>query len=292
VRVIRKQVVKQVLDLLDEVAEKRPEDYLALWKAYGAVLKEGLHFEPENKDRLAKLVRFESSKSDAPTSLPEYVKRMSEGQKAIYYIYGPSRRTLEASPHLESLGARGYEVLYMTDPVDEFAVRGLGAFEDKPLISATDEKLDLGATDQDEKSKQQTEEKTAELKPLIERFREVLKEQVSEVRVSDRLTDSPSCLVVPEGGLGPYIERLLRMQQGADMPATKRILELNPQHPLVRSLSQLHARDANATEVAEYIELVYDQALLSEGSPIDDPARVAKRLARLLEASVSARAAG
>jgi len=147
VRVIRKQVVKQVLDLLEEVAEKRPEDYATLWKNYGAVLKEGLHFDPEYKERLAKLLRYQSSRVEGTTSLAEYVKRMPEGQKAIYYLYGPSLRTVAASPHGEALKARGYEVLYMVDTVDDWAVRGLAEFEGKPLTSAMDEKLDLEKLD-------------------------------------------------------------------------------------------------------------------------------------------------
>lgn len=288
VRVIKKQVVKHVLDLLDEIADKRPEDYLALWKNYGAVLKEGLHFDPEYKDRLGKLLRYESSKSERPTSLTEYVARMPEGQKAIYYLYGPSLRTVQSSPHIESLKARGYEVLYMVDTVDDWAVRALAEFDGKPLRSAMDEKLELDEPKTDEQKKDEPKSPLSEA--LLTHFREVLKDQVSEVHTSDRLTDSPSCLVIPDGGLTPYIERLLRMQQGGgDIPTTKRILEVNTKHPLIQTLAQLHERDASSDEVREAIELVYDQALLSEGSPIEDPARVAKRLIRLLQVNAQAR---
>jgi molecular chaperone HtpG len=291
VRIIKKQVVKQVLDLLDEIAEKRPEDYLGLWKAYGAVLKEGLHFDPEYKDRLAKLLRYESSsQGENLTSLADYVKRMPEGQKAIYYIYGPSRRTVASSPHLESLKARGYEVLYMTDTVDEWAVRALGEFEGKPLTSVMDEKLDL--TPQSEEEKKQQEAAAPDVAALLARFKTVLADHVSEVRTSDRLTDSPSCLVVPDGGLGPYIERILRLQQGMDVPMTKRILEVNGNHPLIRSLAAMHAKNAESPEVSEFIELIYDQALLSEGSPLEDPHRVAKRLTQLMQWSAETRSAG
>jgi molecular chaperone HtpG len=287
VRIIKKQVVKQVLDLLEEIAEKRPDDYLSLWKAYGAVLKEGLHFDPEYKDRLSKLLRYESSTQEGVTSLTDYVKRMPEGQKAIYYIYGPSRRTVSSSPHLESLKARGYEVLYMIDTVDEWAVRALEEFEGKPLTSVMDEKLDLEPRSDEEKK---DEPASPDLDALIARFKTVLGEHVSEVRTSDRLTDSPSCLVVPDGGLGPYIERILRMQQGMDMPMTKRILELNGKHPLIRALVAMHAKDAESKEVSDFIELVYDQALLSEGSPLEDPHRVAKRLTQLMQWSAETRA--
>ncbi len=291
VRVIRKQVIKQVLDLLDEIAEKRPEDYAVLFKNYGTVLKEGVHLDPEYKDRLAKLLRFESSKAETTTSLADYVKRMPEGQSSIFYLLGPSRRTVESSPHIESLRARGFEVLFMVDPVDEWVVRGLGEFAGKQLVSAMDEKLELGKEPgSEDKAEKPTPDASTE--KLLTRVREVLSEQVSEVRLSDRLTDSPSCLVVPEGGLGPYIERLLRMQQGADLPPQKRILELNEKHPLVSALSRLAQQDDKNETVTEAIELLYDQALLSEGSPIDDPARVAKRLTRLMTSSAEALLSG
>jgi molecular chaperone HtpG len=286
VRIIKKQVVKHTLDLLEEIATQRPNDYAALWKNYGPVLKEGLHFDPEYKDRLGKLLRYESSKVDGLTSLADYVSRMPSEQKAIYYLYGPSLRTVQSSPHIESLKARGFEVLYMIDTVDDWAVRSLAEFDGKPLRSAMDEKLEL---EDEKKDEPQDEQKTALSDALLARFREVLKEQVNEVRVSDRLTDSPSCLVIPDGGLAPYIERMLRAQQGAELPATKRILEVNTKHPLIQTLARLHEQNASSDEVSEAIELVYDQALLSEGSPIDDPARVAKRLIRLLQSSAEAR---
>ena len=285
VRIIRKQVVKHVLDMMEELAEKRAEDYATFWKNYGAVLKEGLHFDPEYKDRLAKLLRYESSRGEGMTSLSDYVKRMPEGQKAIYYLYGPSLRTVASSPHTEALKARGYEVLYMVDTVDDWAVRGLAEFEGKPLTSVMDEKLELDKQESEEKDGADKDQSDA----LLTRFRDVLKEHVSEVRTSDRLTDSPSCLVIPDGGLAPYLERLLRSQQGADVPVTKRILEVNTKHPLLRTLAQLHQREPESEAVSEAIELVYDQALLSEGSPIEDPARVAKRLTRLLQTSAEAK---
>jgi molecular chaperone HtpG len=287
VRQIRKQVIKQALDLLDEIAEKRPEDYKELWKSYGAVLKEGVHFDPEYKERLEKLFRYESSKASGITSLGEYVSRMADGQTAIYYILGPSRRTVESSPHLESLKARGFEVLYLTDPVDEWAVRAMTSFDGKPLRSAMDEKLELGKAEGDAEGAEPTPPSESD-NVLLQHFQEVLAEHVSQVRVSERLTDSPSCLVVPDGGLGPHIERLLRMQQGADMPTQKRILEINTKHPLIKALAELHKQGGKSETVGESIELIYDQALLAEGSPIDDPARMAKRLTKLLQSTTEA----
>jgi molecular chaperone HtpG len=289
VRVMKKQVIKHALDMLDEIAEKRADEYTQVWKNYGAVLKEGVHFDPEYKERLEKLFRFESSKADGLSSLDEYVSRMQEGQTDIYYILGPSRRTAEASPHLESLKARGFEVLYLIDPVDEWAVRALGTFGDKPLRSVMDANLELK---KDDKGGAEAEKPSEGEDALLKRFQEVLGEHISQVRVSERLTDSPSCLVVPDGGLGPYIERMLRAQQGADMPAQKRILEINTKHPLIQALVRLHTAAPSDVSLAESIELIYDQALLAEGSPIDDPARMAKRLIKLLQSSTEAQLAG
>jgi molecular chaperone HtpG len=290
VRVIRKQVIKQVFDALDELAEKRAEDYAAFWKTFGAVLKEGAHFDPEYKERFQKLFRYESSKAEGITSLAEYVSRMPEGQKEIYYVLAPSRKTAESSPHLESLRAKGYEILYMTDTVDEWAVRALVDFDGKTLRSAMDDKLELG--DNAEK-RAETEKASADpaISGLLTHMRTLLSERVKEVRLSERLTDSPSCLVVPDGGLDPYIERILRMQQGDDAPAQKRILELNAQHPLVRMLADRHAALADSVDVKESVELLYDQALLSEGSPIDDPAQLARRLTRLMQHTLEVQSA-
>ncbi len=279
-RSIRKQIVKKALDLLDELAKDRPDDYRLFWEQFGPVLKEGLHFAPESRDRLAKLVRFRSSKVDGLTSLAEYVERMPEGQDAIYYIVGGSEKAVAASPHLEALRSKGYEVLYMTDPIDEWAVEGLSTFDDKRLVSAL--KADLPLEGQDEAKDEGEDQRKDELAGLLAKFEQVLGEQVAKVQLSKRLTSSPTCLVVPEGGLPAHLERMLRMNQ-QDVPATKRILELNPKHPLVESLRKLHADDADAPQLTEWIEVLYDQSLLAEGSPIDDPARFAQRVTKLLE---------
>jgi len=283
VKIIRKQVVKQVLDLLDEIADKQPDDYLSMWKNYGPVLKEGLHFEPEQRDRLTKLMRYESSHGTALTSLAEVRARMSEGQNAIYYVLGPNRRTVESSPHLESLRARGYEILYMTDPVDQWAVTAMGEIDGKPLRSAMDENLGLDAEADKKDDNGEAKTDDVDLAPLLTCFKDVLADQVSEVRVSSRLTDSPACLVVPDGGLGPYIERLLRASRSDDMPVTKRIMEINAKHPLIVAMQGILKRDSASAEVRSYAELLYDQSLLSEGSPVEDPARIAKHLTRLMQ---------
>jgi molecular chaperone HtpG len=292
VRTIRKQVIKHTLDMLDGLARDDAEAYATFWKHYGAVLKEGLHYDPEYRDRLARLVRYGSSRGPALVSLDEYVERMPEGQPAIYYALGSSRSVLEASPHLEAIKKQGYEVLFMLDPIDQWAVDGLGVHSEKPLVSAMTAELDLeGKKDQGESEENKDESADLELDALLTYVRAVLQDKVEKVRVSKRLTDSPVCLVIPEGGLQPHIERLLRAQN-ADMPRTKRILEVNPDHALIHSLRDLHGRDASDPDVREWIEMLYEQALLAEGSPVDDPVQMAARLTRLLQRAASAAAAG
>ncbi|MGD8858981.1 MAG: molecular chaperone HtpG [Myxococcales bacterium] len=285
VRVIRKQIIRRVLDALSEVARERKDDYADFWSKFGSVLKEGLHFDSDQKDKIAPLLRYESSRGEGPVSLADYVERMKAGQDKIYFALGPSTQMLEASPHLEALKKRGYEVLYMTDGVDQWAVEGLREFDGKPLVNAMEGNLDLGEEPDEEKKKEQAEEKEG-LQPLLERCKAILEEHVSEVRLSQRLTDSPVCLVQPEGGLPAHIERMIRSYQ-QDLPAQKRILELNPDHPLVAHLRKEHERDPESSKLREWVEMLYDQALLGEGSPLPDPARFAGRVARLMQAATA-----
>ncbi|HEX7669617.1 MAG TPA: molecular chaperone HtpG, partial [Polyangiaceae bacterium] len=278
VRVIQKQIVKQVLELLAEIAKTDAGEYAKFWTAFGKVLKEGLHFDPDQKDRIAPLLRYESSHGPGLVSLAEYKARMKEGQKAAYYVLSESRALAERSPHTESLRKSGYEVLFMTDAVDSFAVDNLDEVDGVKLQSATSTDLSLeedGAADK-------AAERAEALKDLREHLRRKLQDQVSEVRVSTRLTDSPACLVMPEGGLPPYMERLIRATQ-KDAPKSKRILEINPGHPLVKNLERLAEKDPESPKLAEWIELLFEQALLAEGSPVEDPVRFATRLTALLE---------
>jgi molecular chaperone HtpG len=292
VRTIRKQVVKHSLDMLESLAKDDAEGYATFWKHYGAVLKEGLHYDPEYRERLAKLVRYGSSRAPGLVSLDEYVDRMPEGQPAVYYALGSSRSVLEASPHLEAIKKQGYEVLFMTDAIDQWAVDGLGEYRDKPLVSAMTADLDLEGKKEQAGESEEDKDESADpgLDPLLTYIRAVLQDKVEKVRVSKRLTDSPVCLVIPEGGLQPHIERLLRAQN-ADMPRTKRILEINSDHSLIHSLRELHGRDASNPDVREWIEMLYEQALLAEGSPVDEPVQMAARLTRLLQKAASAAAA-
>ncbi|MFY0580436.1 molecular chaperone HtpG [Cystobacter fuscus] len=275
---IRKHVTKKTLDMLEKLAKDKPEDYRSFWQAFGPVLKEGLAVDMEYREKIGSLLRYESSREEGLTSLADYVSRMKEGQEAIYYVFGETRKAVVDSPHLEALKKRGYEVLYMTDPVDEWASQGLKDFQGKPLVSAMHADLKLKETDEEKREK---EERAKGLGPLAEKMKEVLKEQVREVRASDRLTDSPCCLVVPEGGSHAFVERLLR-ERGRSIPRAKRILEVNPQHPIIQHLSALQQKEPGSEQLKEWVEMLYDQALLTEGSSVEDPNRFARRMTALM----------
>lgn len=283
VRVIRKQVVNHCLSMLETLQADKPEQYREFWDAFGSVLKEGLHFSEQDKDRIAKLALFQTTNGSELTPLAEYVSRMKEGQKAIYYATGSSRELLEASPHLEKLKKHGYEVLLLTEPVDPFAISGLGEFDGKSLVSATDEKLELD-DEESEEDKKKREESNEQAAGILERMKTVLAAHISEVKASDRLTDSPVCLVTAEGGVAPHIEAMMRAQN-PDYPKTKRILEVNTTHPVIQSLTSAMEKDGDDSRVNDRLELLYDQALISEGSPVDDPGAFSKRLSKLMEAS-------
>lgn len=296
VRTIKKQIVRRVLDLLNKLQADKPQEYLEFWQKFGPVLKEGLHFDAAHADKIAPLLRYDSSAGKGLTSLGEYVKRMPEGQTKIYYAQGQSNALLLASPHLESLLKRGYEVLFMTHGIDQWAIEGLREFEGKKLVDAMQEGTGEAEDAKDDADSSAESEKPAAssdaakaIEGLLSRAKNVLEAQVSDVRASERLTDSPACLVVPRGGMPAHIERLLRAHQ-QDLPEQKRILELNPSHPLVLRMKQEFEKNADSPQLTEWLELLYDQALLIEGSPLPDPARFSKRLVALMQASVPAQA--
>jgi molecular chaperone HtpG len=281
-KTIRQQVVKAVIDLLGEVAKDRPDDYALFWKTFGPVLKEGLHFEPDQAKKLLPLLRYETSTGEGLSSLLDVKARMKEGQKELYYALGESRAQLLGSPHIEGLQKRGIEVVLMTDAVDGWAVQGLSEVDGVKLVDATKASAEV-AGDVDATKKESDEGKT---KALRDRMRTRLQEHVSEVRVSSRLTSSPSCLVLPEGGLPPHLERLLRSTQ-PEAAKQKRILEINPDHALITGLVALIEAQADEARIDRYVDLVHAQALLAEGSPPENPAELAKSFAELLTESVA-----
>jgi molecular chaperone HtpG len=284
IRSIRKQISKKSLDMLKKLANDDGEAYAEAWAQYGTVLKEGMHLAPEFNKQLSGLVRWRSTGVDGLTSLEDYVERMPEGQDVIYFALGESESALRTGPHLEALKKRGFEALLMTDPIDEWAINGLGEYDEKKFVSAMKADLDLGET---EEEKKEVEEKVEGFKSLTERIKSVLDDSISEVRLSGRLIDSPACLVIPEGANHAFLDRLLRAHDKS-MAKTKRILEINPAHALITNIQVLHGKDAESPKVTEWIELLYDQVLLTEGSPVDDPNRLARRMTALLEQASSA----
>lgn len=282
-RTIRKQVVKRVLDLLDELAKDRLADYAETWTSFGRILKEGLVVDAEWKDRLASLVRWPSTHGDEPVSLADYVSRMKEGQDAVYYVTGESRQALLGSPYLEALRARGYEVLLMTDPVDTWAAESLEAFDGKKLVNAM--RADVKLPD-DEDSKK-AEEAAKGLEPLVNAAKKVLEGRVADVRLSSRLRESAACLVLGKGAMPAHLEKVLR-QTGKEVPRGKRDLELNPTHPAVAKLAALAEKEPNSPKLGDWVTLLYEQSLVAEGSPLDDPNGFARRITSLLADAASA----
>ena len=278
VKAIREGSTKRVLSLLEDLAENKPEDYATFWTAFGQVLKEGVGEDAANIERVVKLLRFASTHggSDAQTvSLADYVGRFKEGQDKIYYVTAETYAAAANSPHLEIFRKKGIEVLLLTDRVDEWMVSFVREFEGKQLVSIAKGGLDLGAlADEDDKKRQ--DDVSEEFKPVVERLKTALGEQVKDVRVTFRLVDSPACVVVDDQDMSQHLQRLLKAA-GQPAPESRPILEINPEHALI-------ARIQNAADgqFDEWAHVLLDQALLAEGASLEDPAAFVRRLNGLL----------
>ncbi|MBL8150130.1 MAG: molecular chaperone HtpG [Blastocatellia bacterium] len=270
---IRKWITKKVLDTLKEMQEKESEKYLAFWKELGTALKEGVPGDFENQERIVSLLLFESSHDQEKlTSLKDYVGRMKEEQKDIYYMTGESRQMIENSPHLEAFKERGYEVLYLTETVDEFLVQSLPEFEGKKLKSASKGAVELGSEEEKEKAKKDLEERQKENADLLEVLKKKLDTYIKEVRLSNRLTSSPVCLVSGEYDYSPHLERLLQRSKMMDIKQ-KRIMELNPKHPIFLKLQERFNANREDSTLGDYAEILLGYALIAEGSELPDPVR-------------------
>ncbi|MFZ5557392.1 MAG: molecular chaperone HtpG [Pseudomonadota bacterium] len=276
---IRAGSVKKVLGLLEELAEKSPEKYATFWREFGRVLKEGVGEDPANRERIAALLRFASTHADTDAetvSLADYVGRMKDGQGKIYYVTADTFAAAKDSPHLEVFRKKGVEVLLLSDRVDEWVVGNLPEFDGKPLQSVAKGDLDLG-TLEDAAEKERRRQEAGELQPLLDRVKQALAERVEDVRVTHRLTESPACLVVGEHALGAHLERMLKMA-GQKVPLSKPILELNPQHPIVRRLRD----ERDDVRFADWSHLLFEQALLAEGGQLENPGAFVRRLNQLM----------
>ena len=270
---IKKASVKRILSELDKMSKNKPEDYATFWKEFGMVIKEGVVEDFANKDKISNLLRFTSTSadsSDQTISLKDYIGRMKEGQKNIYYVTADTYAAAKGSPHLEIFKQKDIEVLLLSDRVDEWLVANFGDFEELSLKSIAKGDLEDLDSKEDKKKKEKT---VKDFESVITKAQEILSNQVKEVKVSSRLSESPSCLVADENELGGNMERIMK-SLGQDIPDTKPILEINPDHPLVIKLK---------TKVDEdLVKVLFDQAVLSEGGQIKEPAEFVRRMNKLM----------
>jgi molecular chaperone HtpG len=283
---IRSGIVRRVLGDLVKKAEdtEQAEAYVTFWENFGAVLKEGLYEDYEHREQITKLLRFRTTGAEGLVSLDDYVGRMKEGQDTIFYITGDDIDTLRRSPQIEGFKARGVEVLLLTDPVDEFWIPSVGEYKDKKFKSVTRGGADLSRIKAADEPEKPAEDKPAEndLGSLVAALKLTLADAVKDVRISERLTDSPVCLVADEGDMDMHLERLLKQHRQLDTSA-QRILEVNPTHPLIRRLTDLAAKDGVSDGLEDVAWLLLDQARIVEGEQIPDPAAFSRRLAVMLE---------
>ena len=277
VKAIREGSTKRVLSMLESLADSEDaaerDKYAKFWADFGQVLKEGLGEDHANQERLAKLLRFASTHADEGVSLADYVKRMKEGQEAIYVVTADSLAGAKGSPQLEIFRKKGIEVLLLVDRVDEWLLAHLFEFDGKPLQSVAKGAVDLGKL-QDEDEKKRSEEAAETFKPVLERLKEALKDRAKDVRVTTRLVDSPACLVVDEGDISGHLARMLK-QAGQEAPKARPILEVNAEHALVKRLE-------SSAHFDDLAHILFDQAMLAEGGTLEDPAAYVKRVNALL----------
>ena len=280
---IRKQLVRNVLSTLEEMKQDSVEEYARFWAEFGPVLKEGLvDFEAQEKERLLGLLMAPSTKSETDlVSLEQYVGHMKEGQEAIYYLTGPSKETLRQSPLLESFREQDIEVLLFSDPVDEFWLERSQAYKDRPLRSVGRGSVKIGPEAEQKKTADALEEKQKEYSDLLTCLRVHLQDEIKEVRLSNRLRSSAACLVADEHDLSPRMQKLLE-QLGQKPPKTKRILEVNPEHPLTRGLQTVFQKDRDDPRLKSFAELLLGQAHLGESGQLEDPSEFSKALADIM----------
>ncbi len=284
---IRSGLVKRVLGELKKKASKEAEPYAAFWDNFGAVLKEGIYEDVDNREALLELARFETMRGEALTSLHDYLEGMKEGQDAIYYISADTAEAARRSPQLEAFRARDVEVLLMTDPVDEFWLPAVGSYKDKPFKSVTRADIELDKIPLAEEAEAAGEAPgeppgEKEIDSLIAAFKLALGEAVKDVRVSSRLTDSAVCLVADEGDLDMHIERLLKEHKQIERTSS-RILEMNARHALIRGLAKRLAAGGAAEDIADAAHLLLDQARIIEGEPVPDLTAFARRLSAMMQ---------
>ena len=280
---IRKWLTRKVLDALAEIRDKDAEQYLTFWGQFGKAVKEGVGSDYDNKEKLLPLLLFESSHDPKElTTLKGYLERMKPEQDEILYLTGESRKVIENSPHLEAPKQKGYEVLYLSDPVDELLVQSLHEFEGKRLKSVTKGKVHLGTEEEKKQREEELKKKEEEYANFLQTCQKKLDEHVKQIRLSTRLVDSPACLVTEEHEYSPHLERLLQKGKGGG-PKQRRIMELNADHPLVARLYERFQSNNEDPAVGDSMEVLFSLALLAEGSEVADPVRLNQLTLDLLQ---------
>lgn len=284
---IRKWLTKKILDSLQTMSEEEPDKFEIVWEQFGRAIKEGVGSDYDNKSRIVSLLRFQSSHDEKKlTTLKEYVERMKEGQEEIFYLTGESRRIVENSPHLEALKAKGYEVLYLVHSVDELVTQYLTEFEGKKLKSAGKGTVKVGDKEESEQTEKELKQKAEESSELLSFIQKHLDQYLKEVRLTNRLTTSPVCLVGTDMDYSPQMERLLQMGEGG-RPKQRRIMELNPQHEIFNRMNARFRQNKDEVELGKYADLLLNYALLAEGSELPDPVAFNQLVAELMIRNLS-----
>ena len=286
---IKNAIIKRVVSELKKKAENDKDEYKKFWDAFGPVLKEGIHEDFTNRNKLLEISRFQSTNSDQLTSLEEYVSRMQKGQNSIYYISGEDKDKLSQSPHLEGFKAKGVEVLFMTDPVDEFWLPSVGNYSEKSFQSVTRGAADLDKIKSkgEDKDKDKGKDKKQNIDKLIASLKVVLGKEVKDIKSSERLTDSAVCLVAGEGEMDMHLEKLLKQHQQLDSTSQK-VLEINPAHPLIANLLGILDNEQKKAEIFDDAAwLLLDQARIIEGQSVSDPNKFSRRMNALIQKGIA-----